>query len=187
MSDGTTYAFEMRGIITEWGTTHGYILTDGGERVFLHSGQLRIFGFKGPVKVGDSIHFLASKRVKTVVSFDIRQISMVIPKEPDEKTLKRLTNMHNALERQRDPDMLELPPERDFTGVVDTYDEKKGYGFIRADDGTQVLLHHTALRASGYKGSPTPGMTIRFTAIGRPKGWQAFRIPSLEQPSTSAE
>jgi len=64
------------------------------------------------------------------------------------------------------------------SGIVETYDSKKGYGYIRMEDDERALLHVTCLRACGYRDAPV-GAHIEFLALHRPKGWQAFRVLSL--------
>jgi len=64
------------------------------------------------------------------------------------------------------------------SGVVESFDDKKGYGYISMEDGHRALLHITCLRASGYKRA-SAGARVEFLAIHRARGWQAFRILSL--------
>jgi cold shock CspA family protein len=64
------------------------------------------------------------------------------------------------------------------SGIIESFDRKKGYGYIRMEDGERALLHVTCLRASGYRHARA-GERVEFEALRRPKGWQAFRILSL--------
>ena len=37
------------------------------------------------------------------------------------------------------------------SGTVKWFNEKKGYGFIESEDGTDVFVHHSGINASGFK------------------------------------
>ncbi len=37
------------------------------------------------------------------------------------------------------------------TGTVKWFNEKKGYGFIRQDEGDDVFVHHTGINMQGFK------------------------------------
>ncbi|MFK9175226.1 cold-shock protein, partial [Escherichia coli] len=61
------------------------------------------------------------------------------------------------------------------------FDVSKGFGFIVPDDGApDVLLHVTCLRRDGYQAA-SEGARIVVEAVERPRGWQAFRVISLDQ------
>ncbi len=69
----------------------------------------------------------------------------------------------------------------EITGVVKWFDVAKGFGFIIPDNGMQdVLLHVTCLRRDGF---PTILEGTRIVALiqKRDKGYQAFRILSMDQ------
>jgi CspA family cold shock protein len=36
-------------------------------------------------------------------------------------------------------------------GIVKWFDEKKGYGFIEQEDGSDVFVHHSGINAAGFK------------------------------------
>ncbi|HEN20956.1 MAG TPA: cold-shock protein [Desulfobacteraceae bacterium] len=36
-------------------------------------------------------------------------------------------------------------------GTVKWFNEKKGYGFIENEDGTDVFVHHSGINATGFK------------------------------------
>jgi len=36
-------------------------------------------------------------------------------------------------------------------GTVKWFNESKGFGFITAEDGTDVYVHHTSIQGSGFK------------------------------------
>ena len=37
-------------------------------------------------------------------------------------------------------------------GIVKWFNEKKGFGFIQQDDGGDLFVHHTAIKAAGFRG-----------------------------------
>jgi CspA family cold shock protein len=64
-------------------------------------------------------------------------------------------------------------------GTVKWFNDAKGYGFIRCEDGTEVFVHHSAIQASGFR-SLTEGQTVQFDVQQGPKGKQAANV----QPSS---
>ncbi len=69
----------------------------------------------------------------------------------------------------------------EISGVIKWFDVAKGYGFIVPDNGmADVLLHVTCLRRDGYQ-TAYEGARIVCEALARPKGFQAFRILSMDE------
>lgn len=69
----------------------------------------------------------------------------------------------------------------EITGVVKWFDVAKGFGFIIPDNGMQdVLLHVTCLRRDGYQ-TILEGTRIVALIQRRDRGYQAFRILSMDQ------
>jgi cold shock protein len=69
----------------------------------------------------------------------------------------------------------------EITGVVKWFDVAKGFGFIIPDNGMQdVLLHVTCLRRDGYQ-TILEGTRIVAMIQKRDRGYQAFRILSMDQ------
>jgi cold shock protein len=73
-----------------------------------------------------------------------------------------------------------------ITGLVKWFDLAKGYGFITPSSGgeTDVLLHQTCVRQSGFKAA-YEGARVVCEAVQGPKGLQARRLISLDN-STAA-
>ncbi len=69
----------------------------------------------------------------------------------------------------------------EITGVIKWFDVAKGFGFIVPDNGTQdVLLHVTCLRRDGYQ-TVLEGTRVVALIQKRDRGYQAFRILSMDQ------
>jgi CspA family cold shock protein len=67
------------------------------------------------------------------------------------------------------------------SGRVSWYDDAKGYGCVAPDDnGEHILLHVTALRASGYC-TAKEGARIECLVLRRPNRRQAFQILSMDE------
>ncbi|WP_031335731.1 cold-shock protein [Rhodopseudomonas sp. B29] len=69
----------------------------------------------------------------------------------------------------------------EIRGVIKWFDASKGYGFIVPDNGwPDVLLHVTVLRRDGYQ-TAYEGARIVVECTQRAKGYQAFRIVSMDE------
>lgn len=69
----------------------------------------------------------------------------------------------------------------EITGVVKWFDVAKGFGFIVPDNGMQdVLLHVTCLRRDGFS-TILEGTRIVALIQKRDRGYQAFRVLSMDQ------
>ncbi len=60
-------------------------------------------------------------------------------------------------------------------GSVKWFNDAKGYGFIRMEDGKEVFVHYSALSGDGFK-SLKEGDTVRFDVVEGPKGPQAANV-----------
>lgn len=68
----------------------------------------------------------------------------------------------------------------EVTGVIKWFDVAKGYGFIVPDNGLpDVLLHVTCLRRDGFQVA-YEGARVVCEVLQRPRGFQAFRILSMD-------
>jgi cold shock protein len=95
------------------------------------------------------------------------------PEDPD-----RATSPRTGETAQRDDEALDLV---EVAGRIKWFDVSKGFGFIVPDDGSpDVLLHVTCLRRDGFQAA-SEGARIVVEAVERPRGWQAFRVISLDQ------
>ena len=64
-------------------------------------------------------------------------------------------------------------------GTVKWFNDAKGYGFITADDGVDVFVHHTAIIAEGFR-SLTENERVSFEIKQGPKGPQAENVTKLQ-------
>ncbi|MDD5245971.1 MAG: cold shock domain-containing protein [Candidatus Omnitrophica bacterium] len=60
-------------------------------------------------------------------------------------------------------------------GKVKWFSNQKGYGFITRDDGKDVFVHFSAIKADGYK-SLAEGDEVEFEVTQGPKGEQASDV-----------
>jgi CspA family cold shock protein len=63
-------------------------------------------------------------------------------------------------------------------GKVKWFNSTKGFGFIIADDGTEVFVHHTAIQASGFR-TLEEGQRVEFDVTSGPKGLKAENVHPL--------
>ena len=69
----------------------------------------------------------------------------------------------------------------EISGTIKWFDASKGYGFIIPDNGSpDVLLHVTVLRRDGYQ-TAYEGARLIVECVQRQKGYQAFRIVSMDE------
>jgi CspA family cold shock protein len=58
---------------------------------------------------------------------------------------------------------------------VKWFNEKKGYGFISRDDGTDVFVHFSSIKKDGFK-TLYEGDEVEFEVSQGPKGLQATDV-----------
>ncbi|MDX1353625.1 MAG: cold-shock protein [Thiomicrorhabdus sp.] len=61
------------------------------------------------------------------------------------------------------------------TGRVKWFDEKKGFGFIEREDGSDVFVHFRAIQGDGFK-TLVEGQTVTFDVEDGQKGPQAVNV-----------
>ncbi|HOO37368.1 MAG TPA: cold-shock protein [Deltaproteobacteria bacterium] len=60
-------------------------------------------------------------------------------------------------------------------GTVKWFNEQKGFGFITADDGQDVFVHHTSINQDGFR-TLDEGQRVTFEIVSGPKGPQASNV-----------
>ena len=63
-------------------------------------------------------------------------------------------------------------------GVVKWFSDQKGYGFISAEEGDDVFVHHTSIQGDGFK-SLAQGEAVEFELSQGAKGPRAENVVKL--------
>ena len=61
------------------------------------------------------------------------------------------------------------------TGTVKWFNDAKGFGFITREQGPDVFVHHTAIKADGFR-TLAEGERVEFELVEGPKGLQAANV-----------
>jgi cold shock protein len=92
---------------------------------------------------------------------------------PDDKQAAR------GVELERPTDLVEV------SGRIKWFDVSKGFGFIVPDNGLpDVLLHVTCLQRDGYQ-TASEGARVVVEAVLRARGYQAFRVISMDESTAT--
>jgi len=71
-------------------------------------------------------------------------------------------------------------------GKVKWFSNKKGYGFVTKEDGTDIFVHFSGIIAEGYK-SLKEGDSVEFEVTQGPKGEQAAEVKVLTSVSVKED
>ena len=61
------------------------------------------------------------------------------------------------------------------TGVIKWFNERKGYGFIKQDDGSDIFVHYTGIAGTGFR-SLNEGDQVTFDIEEGEKGPAAVNV-----------
>ena len=64
-------------------------------------------------------------------------------------------------------------------GTVKWFDNKKGFGFIKQEEGEDVFVHYTAIQGDGFK-TLEQDEKVTFEIVQGPKGLQASNVLKTE-------
>ena len=64
-------------------------------------------------------------------------------------------------------------------GIVKWFDNKKGYGFIKREEGDDVFVHYSAIAGEGFK-TLQQDEKVAFEVAEGPKGLQASNVSVQE-------
>ncbi|MBE5980348.1 MAG: cold-shock protein [Paenibacillaceae bacterium] len=62
-----------------------------------------------------------------------------------------------------------------FTGKVEWFDQKKGYGFIAGSDGKNAFVHYSDILTDGYKALET-GQSVSYDVEQTRKGPKSINV-----------
>jgi len=68
-------------------------------------------------------------------------------------------------------------------GIVKWFDNKKGYGFIKREEGDDVFVHYSAIQGEGFK-TLNQDEKVTFEVVDGPKGLQASNVLATQQPDS---
>ena len=63
-------------------------------------------------------------------------------------------------------------------GTVKWFNDAKGFGFLSQDGGPDVFVHHSEIRAEGFR-SLAEGDRVRFEVVQSPKGPRAANVSRI--------
>jgi CspA family cold shock protein len=63
-------------------------------------------------------------------------------------------------------------------GTVKWFNESKGFGFLSREGGPDVFVHHTEIKAEGFR-TLNEGDRVRFEVVDSPKGPRAANVTKV--------
>jgi cold shock protein len=65
-----------------------------------------------------------------------------------------------------------------YEGTVKWFNDSKGFGFLSREGGPDVFVHHSEIRADGFR-SLTEGDKVQFEIVQSPKGPRAANVTRI--------
>lgn len=65
-------------------------------------------------------------------------------------------------------------------GSVKWFDAQKGFGFIERPDGSDIFVHYSDIKGSGFR-TLTEGQEVEFQVTQSPKGPQAVNVERKDE------
>ena len=62
-----------------------------------------------------------------------------------------------------------------ITGKVKWFNDSKGYGFIKQDEGRDIFVHYSEIQGEGFR-TLAEGETVEFELREGPKGLEAMKV-----------
>lgn len=66
------------------------------------------------------------------------------------------------------------------TAIMKWFDDAKGYGFARGEDGQDVFVHHSQIQTSGFR-TLDEGDLIECEVVSGPKGLSARNVSVIRK------
>ena len=63
-------------------------------------------------------------------------------------------------------------------GVVTSFNDEEGYGFIQTDEGEHIFVHHSAIEMEGFR-SLSPGAKVLFDIVVGKRGPEARQVRKI--------
>jgi cold shock protein len=69
-------------------------------------------------------------------------------------------------------------------GIVQWFNNSKGYGFIKGADGEDVFVHYSSIQIEGFR-SLNEGEEVEYERVKGEKGWQGINVVRVSQGASA--
>lgn len=63
-------------------------------------------------------------------------------------------------------------------GIVRSFNEEEGYGFIQTEDGNKIFVHHSNIEMDGFR-TLVPGTQVSYEVESGKRGPEAVRVRKI--------